>query len=116
MRALVYVPGIRSDNQPNVLTLSCKNRLTRLAKEAARRLPRLTEWQERTGSRRDARVQFEPPEAARRRARARGVLSACEGRWAALRYSQVPPCYNPSRRWPQGRTRRSTNAVHAFSH
>jgi len=27
-----------------------------------------TQWQERDGSRRDARVQFEPPKAARRRA------------------------------------------------
>jgi len=53
----------------NVLTLSCKNRLTCLPQEAARRLPRLNATAGANCSRRDARVQFEAaPRRLRRRA------------------------------------------------
>src|ERR1043165_1026795 len=49
----------------NVFTLSCKSRLPCLPREAARRLPRLTHAVAGANcSRRDARVQFAPPEAA----------------------------------------------------
>ena len=39
-----------SRNRPNVITLSCKNRLPCLPRKAARRLPRLTQRQERTAA------------------------------------------------------------------
>jgi len=67
-----------SCGRPNVLTLSCKNRLKCLTKGAARRLPRLTlEWQERTAadvtracsSSRPRRLAAEPTD--------RRFLSAC---------------------------------------
>src|ERR1051325_5332804 len=51
----------------NALTLSCKSRLPcRPPGSGAAAAATNTQWQERTGSRRDARVQLEPPEAARR--------------------------------------------------
>ena len=49
--------------QPNAITLSCKSRLPRRPLESgAAAAATNTEWQERTGSRRDAGVQLEPPE------------------------------------------------------
>jgi len=46
-----FAPQDKLVRPANVLTLSCKSRLTCLPQEAARRLPRLTrEWQERTAA------------------------------------------------------------------
>jgi len=42
MNVLAFVISHCSHNPPNVLTLSCKNRLKCLSRGAARRLPRLT--------------------------------------------------------------------------
>ena len=61
--------------RPNVITLSCKNRPPcRPAVSGAAAAATNAKWQERTGSRRDAGVQFEPPEAARRRANGSAVF------------------------------------------
>ena len=68
---------------PNVLTLSCKNRLTCVTHEAARRLPRLTSGRSELAadvtracsSRRPRRLAAGPTD--------RRFLSACEGSWAA---------------------------------
>src|SRR4029079_10164820 len=71
--------------RPNAITLSCKGRLPRRAVVAARRLPRPT---------RSGRSELQPTRCGgaggavrrrlRRRAKARRLLSACEGSWTAL--------------------------------
>src|ERR1041384_4956066 len=75
----------RRGGPANVLTLSCKTRLTCLPREAARRLPRLTRSGRselpagvtRAGSsRRPRRLAAGPTD--------RRFLSACEGSWAAI--------------------------------
>jgi hypothetical protein len=66
---------------PNVLTLSCKSRLTCLPQEAARRLPRLTpEWQERTAADVTHACSSKPPQGGFAAGPTdRRFLSACEG-------------------------------------
>jgi len=73
-----------SARPPNVLTLSCKSRLTRLPQEAARRLPRPT----RSGRSEMAADVPRACSSSRPRRLAAGptdrrLLSACEGSWAA---------------------------------
>ena len=65
---------------PNALTLSCKSRSPRRPRESGTAAAATnTQWQERTAADVTRACSSEPPEAARRRAKARRLLSACEG-------------------------------------
>jgi len=76
--ALVF--SRNSCGRPNVLTLSCKNGLTCMPREAARRLPRLTpEWQERTAADVTRACSSNGPRRLAAGPADRPFLSACEG-------------------------------------